>query len=136
MNAGSPPEAASPGLSIEREHEPKGVDEGFGVELERIEQDLMAGCDSNEPGRSAGPIVCHDGRKLAAGPGSGMAEGNVEAVALLVLGYPFEAVHVEILECRLDRRETDSFPVEMVHQPGKGWKAVRVTAGAGVLEEE
>ena len=65
-----------------------------------------------------------------------MTEGDGKAVPLLVFGNPLEAIGFEILERRLDRGKAQLGAPELLDQANERRKAVRVAAGAGMLEEE
>ncbi|MFY9955536.1 hypothetical protein [Bradyrhizobium sp.] len=65
-----------------------------------------------------------------------MAEGNSEAVALLVEGQLVARIDVGAFECSLDCCDPEIPGAGILNQRLEGWKSVRVAAGAPMLVEE
>jgi hypothetical protein len=65
-----------------------------------------------------------------------MAEGNSEAVTLLVEGQLVARIEVGALECGLDCGDPDIRSVGILNQRLESWKSVRVAATAPMLVEK
>jgi hypothetical protein len=65
-----------------------------------------------------------------------MAEGNSEAVALLVEGQLVARIDVGALECGLDCGGPDILGAGILNQRLESWKSVRVAATAPMLVEK
>jgi len=65
-----------------------------------------------------------------------MAEGNPEAVALLVQAQLVARIDVGPLECGLDCGDPDILGAAILNQRPQSWKSVRVAAAAPMLVEK
>ena len=111
-------------------------DKPVDVNGESILHDNSVRIDSYEPRCAAGAVVFHCGGKGVERRTALVAEGNSEAVALLVEGQLVARIDVGALECGLDCCDPDILGVGISNQCLEDWKSVRVAAGAPMLVEK
>jgi hypothetical protein len=111
-------------------------DKPIDVNGEPILQDHPVKIDSYEPRCAAGTVVFHRGGKDVERRTALVAEGNSEAVALLVEGQLVARIDVGALEYSLDCCDPEIPGAGILKQRLNGWKSVRVAAGAPMLVEE
>jgi hypothetical protein len=111
-------------------------DKPIDVDGESILKDHSVRVDGNEPRCAAGAVVFHRVGKDAERRTALVAEGNSEAVALLVEGQLVARIDVGALECGLDCGDPDILGAGILNQRLESWKSVRVAATAPMLVEK
>jgi hypothetical protein len=111
-------------------------DKPIDVDDESILKDHSVRVDGNELRCATGAVVFHRGGKDTERRTALVAEGNSEAVALLVEGQPVARIDVGALEGGLDRGDPDILGAGILNQRLQSWKSVRVAATAPMLVEK